>query len=70
MTSKNFYQITTFDHRSKYINISSIALIEDNSPGAGVTITMKEVDKTGKNITFQAAIPYASITAEVYQMDK
>ena len=70
MTSKNFYQITTFDHKSKYINISSIALIEDNSPEAGVTITMKEKDKTGANLVFKAAITYVSITSEIYQMDK
>lgn len=70
MNSKHFIQITTFDHKMKYIHIHSIALIEDNSPSAGVTITLKEVDQVGKNISFQAALTYVGITTEIYQMDR
>ena len=69
MDSKNFIQIPSHNGKLRYVNISSIALVEDSSPN-GTTIVLKERDSSGNNISFLASLPYKSVWEMIYNKDK
>lgn len=69
MVIQNFFQLQTFDHQLKLVNIFSIALLEDLGPSGGTRVTMKERNKEGNNISFVAAFPYVNLTVEIQKRD-
>lgn len=68
MTNVNnglFIQMST-KTGDKYVNITSIALIEATSHGC--VVTLKEKDVKGNNIIFEVTIPYGSLTASLHDL--
>jgi hypothetical protein len=65
VNNKLFIQIETNDG-SKYVNITSIALIELKN--SKTKVTLKEKDSSGNNISFESHLQYGHLTAEIHQL--
>ena len=66
MRSKQFYSMPT-NTGMKLVNINNIALIE--AIGTSTILTMNVNGKTGEPISFEAMLPWGSLSGEIMVMD-
>lgn len=69
MNSENFLELPT-NKRMVKVAKSSIAVMEEMSSGIGTRVTMKEKDKEGNNLVFEAKLPYTFLSTEINKYEK
>lgn len=65
MSKSPFIRIPT-SNGEKFVNISSIALVEQVTNKT--VVTLKEKNVKGDNIIFEAALPYPHLTGNIDQL--